>query len=266
MAKRVIVASHRRSGTHLTIDSIVNNFKAFQNNPAINKVTVDHLAPHVTKWNLTPEILDRRIRDTSCVLKTHAHGNIVEFFGTADNAKRKYIETLFGDAKIIYVHRDGRDVMTSQWYYQRQFDDSVKKKSFGEYLRTENEFDRDTYKTSFSRPGYWAFHVNSWINRKNVLAISFDEFTVDYSLTLQKIAKFIEEPLNEDVINTLMFSKQNNGIFKKLKQKLFKNKLQRSSVLFRKGNSGDWKDCFSEEDKLFFDNSSEKLNEKLGYN
>ena len=264
MTKKVIVTSHRRSGTHLTIDSIVNNFDTFKDNPPISQVTLDHLALHVSQWNLTPKELDNRISDISCVLKTHAHGNILDFFA-GEEERIEYAERLFNESKIIYVHRDGRDVMVSQYHYQKQFDNVTREQSLSDYIRAKNNFDSSTYEGHFNRVEYWAFHVNSWISRGNYLLVSFGELQTEYYATLQKISEFIDEPLNKQSIDIRISSRKQYGIIDKLKQRLFNKGIKRSSVSFRKGKSGDWKEYFSNEDIEFFDTNSGKLNQKLGY-
>ena len=76
----VIVASHCRSGTHLTIDAVTNKLKVFSQNSKPVIVTLDHLSSHVPQQKISLRELQKQIASSPCFLKTHAHGNISKFF------------------------------------------------------------------------------------------------------------------------------------------------------------------------------------------
>jgi len=264
VTKKIIVASHRRSGTHLTIDAIANNFRAFGKTPDISSVTLDHLSA-INQWDLTPVEFRRRIESVPSILKTHSHGKVLDFF-IGDAYLKGFIKQIFNEAKIIYVHRDGRDVMVSLYYYERNFNQDAKEQLFGEYLRALNSFDVQTYKNEMDRVEYWGFHITSWIKNKNILVVSYDDLQKEYVASLQKIADFIDEPLEEDVRDVRRRANDNYFV-SKLKRRLFKQagNIRYSSVGFRKGVSGDWKDHFSEDDLSFFEHKGGELNRRLGY-
>ena len=266
MQKKVIVASHRRSGTHLTIDAIQNNFNVFQANPPINDLTLDNLSRHLVHSELCCDEIQRRIEGASCVMKTHAHGKISAFF-QGDLDLREFVSNLFAQSKIIYVLRDGRDVMVSQYFYQQCFDERTKEISFSQYLREENNFDRETYDGALNRVQYWVFHLNSWISNENCLKISFDDLEKRYRATLQKVSEFIDEPLNRPISDNRMSTNRLAKSFSNFKRKLLpgKQEIRHSSVSFRKGKSRDWKNHFSKSDLEFFDRYSDGLNRELGY-
>ena len=116
-----------------------------------------------------------------------------------------------------------------------------------------------------NRVEYWAFHVNSWINRGNCFLISFNELSQDYVNTLIKISELIDKPLNEGIIDVRMKSAKQMRNLTKLKRMILKRGIKRSSILFREGKSNNWKDHFSQEDLEFFNEHSGNLNQKLGY-
>lgn len=248
--KHVIVASHRRSGTHLTIDTIINNFPMFSNNPEIGKVTLDSLVAEGKQHRAIDEI--RALTSQGpCVLKTHAHGDIGNFFLKSDSGD--FIDDLFSNSKIIYVHRDGRDVLTSLYYYMQNFDEEIKKVPFNEFIRMTNKFDEDSYNGELNRVEYWQFHVRSWLDRKNVLFLSFNDFFGNLHNTLTKISRFIELPFNPQVKDVkLAKGKHQDGV-------------KHSSVCFRKGKSGDWKEHFGKDDSAYFDLIAGKTNRLLKY-
>jgi hypothetical protein len=264
MTKKIIVASHRRSGTHLAIDSIANNIPSFRNAPPISSVTLDHLST-TNKWDLTPKEFARTIYGKYALLKTHSHGNILDFF-VGDEELKDFVKELFAETKIIYVHRDGRDVMVSLYYYERNFNKVVWEQSFSEYLRGTNSFDTQTYKNEIDRVGYWAFHVNSWIMKRNILLVSYDDLQHEYAATLQIIADFIDEPLDDD-IRDIRRHAFDSGFFSELRRRISRQvgSVRTSSVDFRRGMSGDWKSHFSNDDLSYFIKRGGDLNRRLGY-
>lgn len=228
-SQHIIVSSHRRSGTHLTIDSIINNFDIFSNNPKISSVTLDHLSKHVKHFTLRIEDLKTRIGHFPCILKTHTHGDIQNFIGSSKLAD--FVNDLFTKSKIIYVHRDGRDTLTSLYHYQMSFDKSLHDTSFADFLKMKNNYDSETYQNHMDRASYWTFHVNSWICRDNVLLLSFDEFKINYHHTLKKISEFIGQPLKESITEVVKKSNLNGtSLLARVKQKLSPDDIRRSNI------------------------------------
>jgi hypothetical protein len=267
MSKKLIVASHRRSGTHLAIDAIVNNFEIFKNNPEISTLTIDHLASHLRGSDFAVDKFRNLIESNTCVLKTHSHGNMNDFFN-ASGEIAELVSGLFGEAKIVYVARDGRDVLTSLYHYQKKIDKKIRNTSFSQYIRMENNFDNETYTGKKNRIEFWSFHVNSWLIKKNIMLISFDELTNNYSGVLKKVSEFVGEPLGQEIIDVRKISKNLlKTAFQKLNKK-YRNQftsVKDSSVSFRKGVSGDWREHFFDEDLEFFMERAGAINEKLGH-
>lgn len=266
--KHVIVASHRRSGTHLTIDAVINNFKVFSQNSTPVIVTLDHLSSHVPQQKIDLRELQKQIASSPCLLKTHAHGNISKFFiGTSHFSA--FIHELFQDSKIIVVHRDGRDVLTSLYFYMQGFDQKINDTTLSEFIRMKNNFDEGTYPGEMDRVSYWGFHVDSWLGEDNVLLLSFDDFQNKYVETLKKISQFIEHPLDGKV-KDVKRQKESKVIIhvRRYMQKLITQRFIRikySSVNFRKGESGDWVNYFSDDDQKYFNPRAGLVNQALGY-
>lgn len=277
MPEHIIVVSHRRSGTHLTIDSITNNFEVYSKNPNIGNVTLNHLTSRVNKQKyITIEQFENNIESSPCVIKTHSHSDLDSYFGDSIQLAN-YVKDLFSRSKVIYVYRDGRDVLVSLYFYMQSYDPRIKKISFSEFIRMDNGFDHKTYAGVLSRTAYWKFHVESWINARDVLLISFDDIVRQYDETIIKIAGFIDQPVNKR-IKDLRMVKANSGSFGKLLkdaqdalipvrfQKRLRSRfkrLKRSSVSFREGRSKDWQNYFTEEDLSYFNKQAGDLRERL---
>lgn len=264
MPQQVIVISHRRSGTHLTIDTIVNNFQLYGENPPISTLTLDHLSEHVAQKKTSLDVLSETLAQKPCVLKSHAHSELSHFF-IGDSALHEFIEDLFASSKVIYVYRDGRDVLVSLYYYNQLFDKSIRNMSFHQFIRMPNTFDNQTYPGDMNRASYWQYHVASWLSRPNLLYLSFQDILQQYETTIHRIADFIHQPVAaiKDVRRTK--SKKETPLGKLISR--FGGRSRQSpkysSVGFRKGKSGDWRDHFSEDDLAFFEQQAGEINSKL---
>lgn len=121
----ILVASHRRSGTHWTIDSIRHNF------PSVNNqfITLERILPnHPSPMNLDEfnSYLDNK--GEKAIIKTHLTPFEVEKM--ADYHVKKIIQSIFNRSKIVYVVRDGRDVLNSLFYYVSSFSKRKEKLTF----------------------------------------------------------------------------------------------------------------------------------------
>lgn len=249
----VIVISHRRSGTHFTIDSLINNFDVFNNVGAIGDLTIDNYTEKKIGYSEEKlQALKAATNDKPLVFKSHSNSNIDSFFGRNFEASNGYIKELFSSAKLIYVYRDGRDVMTSSYFYQKKFSEKVANQSFSDFIRAKNNNDAYSYSGSHTRVGYWAYHVSSWLNNNDVLPLTFEELKSDFSKSITKISEFINIKPNNKLLDVSM-EKSDQNVLRANSQ------VKRSSVSFRKGASGDWVNCFNKSDLDFFNSEVESI-------
>lgn len=266
MNPTVLVISHRRSGTHLAIDAIVNNFERFRRQPDIAGLTLDHLNAPTPSLAMTQDELEARIARRPCVLKTHAHAGLDRFFH-APGLESDGVRRIFEASRRIYVYRDGRDVMVSLYHYHRHVDPSRAAASFGRYLRQDNDFDRAGAPAGLSRPAYWAFHVRSWQAVDPVLAVSFEDLVGRYERTLERIAAFIGAPLRRPLVRVAGFPRRTPGRFLRqwVGRWIGRRPPRTSAVCFRKGRPEDWRGHFDPADLDFFHRATDGLNPLLGY-
>jgi len=217
----IYVASHRRSGTHLTLDSLVNNFPA--------------LAGGFENFD------DAGNLPNTALYKTHAHAE----WG---------IQNFSFPSRVVYVLRDGRDVMVSLYYYSKKHDPSVRGLTFQEFLQTDNPYDTNSYEGRMNRVEYWNYHVNSWLDQQHfeAMIVSFDQWKTNSENTLSEVAKFSGYSQNSK-INVMVRSKPDT-IFSKLLRRAGLSKS--SSVQFRGGRSGDWKEHFDQPSLDYFNSIS----------
>jgi hypothetical protein len=225
----VYVTSHRRSGTHLTLDNLSNNFSQFAG--GFSNFDVGNPSG-----------------ESSQLFKTHFN---------ATGAVKKFDD----HGRVIYVIRDGRDVMVSLYHYEKAHVQSVANLSFAEFLHTVNPYDTESYGGEMNRIEYWAYHVNSWVEEKKFdkLIVSFDQWRTDFDDTIAKVASFLELDPNSTL--KTMARTRPESLASKLMRKIGLSK--RTSVLFRGGRSGDWKQHFDHKSLDLFKSITKSTYDKL---
>ena len=267
--KHVIVASHRRSGTHLLIDTIVSNISGYITDAGRNHLVLDHLTSRVEQ-QVSLEDFMIFLEQKPRVIKTHSHADITSFF---ENSKSivKYVESLFSDSRVIYVYRDGRDVLTSLYFYMRRFSPTVQNKTLSEFIRMSNDVDVGTCSEKFDRIDFWKFHVESWLEQNSILLISYEQLITAFNQTLRKISDFLNQPIKDKIKDVRMqpgpanrFVYRAQKLFSRIAPVWYKG-VKRSEVCFRKGKPEDWRNYFTDSDLQYFCCKAGDLVKKLGY-
>ena len=191
----VLVVSHRRSGTHLVIDFILNNFISFS---SLDKPyrSLEFLFLNSSNKSLVTNFLSDLNSSTPLIVKSHSTVDYHSFYRYKDSMKG-ILDIAFSSSKIIYVYREPKDVMTSLFFYLSQ---QINGNSISTFLRQKNTYHSFTYSESMTIVEYWIYHINSWIN-KNVLFISFEEILYDYKKSLYKIRNYTNLELKENIFD-----------------------------------------------------------------
>lgn len=246
--ENVLVISHRRSGTHLTIDSIRNNFKALRANPYVVLETVDRNHPDHQSIDQLRQTVSTHCR----IIKTHYFPGWPQHCETGET---RFVSEVFANSKKIYVVRNGMDVLASLYEFRRGHDAEARAMDFGQFIRQPSF---DTVAGDYDKVEYWAFHVRSWLNAfgaDQMLVIHFEDWVNDYRGTLKKVAKFLR-------VSKDWFSKDvRMGATKRKKEK----QIERTWVEPRKGKIGDHVNYFMTADREYFDARCGTLMKQLGY-
>ena len=179
--------------------------------------------------------------------------------------ERLFARAVLQHSPTIYVHRDGRDVMVSLYYYMQSFSETVRNQSFARFLRGESALDGE--ESALSRPGYWAFHVESWLKRDNLLTISYSDLESNYESTVRKLAAFLEVSLNENLRPlTMPGPPDNEPMLGALLERLgLRRRRGGYPDQARVGKSGDWRKLFDRHDREFFMKEAGEMMRQLGY-
>lgn len=249
MYPTILVLSHRRSGTHLTIDTLINNLAEFEHRNGGDYFTIDHVF-NKNKFSDDTEILKTldNVVSSPNVIKSHSIYDVQRYFSSCSDIVKKRVLEIFENSHKVYVYRDGRDVMVSLYHYQKSFNEKTKNQTFSEFLRDPCGYDKHCHgNKTYSKPQFWAEHVDHWIQQSDIQIVKYDEFIEDSSVVLDKVSTAFNFELVDQLVDLTM--QKNNG-------KIVKNNARainkRTSVSFRGGRIGDWEETFSESDLDYF--------------
>jgi len=187
--------------------------------------------------------------------------------------------------KIVYLVRDGRDVLISFYHHQLIWNDKNKKEAHNvNYHREEVGFTdyenvkknilsymKYSYEHKLSKfrrfvfPGNWQEYNSVWLKKAqdnpNIYMVRYEDLLENTSTTLELLLKnfFDIEEVDKDRLRTVVnkFSFEN--------QTKRKQGEESTNSFLRKGIQGDWKNYFGEEEKEAFKKYTGDLLIRLGY-
>ena len=155
-------------------------------------------------------------------------------------------------ANGVFVVRDGRDVLTSCYYWWKGCRGSrtnFKSKTFSQYIRGENPVTSKQMELSaefekmFTDPiGFWIEYNECWFEKK--LVVRFEDLKNNQVDVLDQIGKEFNLKMKTNILESV-------------------NKLVGYSP--RKGIIGDWKTHFSKDDEELFWSKAKHVMCRLGY-
>ena len=163
---------------------------------------------------------DLNITD-DCVIKSHElpDSRIVDF-----------------PAKYIHLIRDGRDVVTSKYFYEHDF--CVKNMIYDAFF-----VPFDDYLTRVTLE--WKDYILCWLERSDIIC-KYEDFLSDPATTLKFVIERLDLEASVESINLAITLNTKDKIRKAL-DKTFEH-----NTFVRKGESNDWKNYFSEFNKAAF--------------
>ncbi|MCY4018585.1 MAG: sulfotransferase domain-containing protein [Chloroflexi bacterium] len=245
-SKTIVVATHRRSGTHWTIDALRNNSPDVSESfLTLERASSDHDSPMpLSEFRQRVKTLEGRV-----LVKVH---DLPTASFWKRNEERTFALSVLRESPVIYVHRDGRDVMVSLYYYMQSFDEEVKKQSFSDFIRSESKL--DGVDSGMSRPAYWAHHARVWLQQPNVLRVSYEALEKSYEASVREMGAFLGISLRRSLRTIDLPGKSGTpSLAGRALWKLgLRQKRLSSAVQPRRGSSGDWRNHFNDEDLAFF--------------
>jgi len=153
------------------------------------------------------------------------------------------------EAHFIHMIRDGRDVIVSKYFYEKDF--CVKNKIIKEFKYTLEEYIEKTSRE-------WAEYISAWEGH-NVITCSYENLLRDTVDELKEVFSRLNISVTDDALKAAVDANTKEK-FRKSLDKAFKH-----NTFVRKGIAGDWKNHFNEKQKAIFKLHAGELLIKLGY-
>lgn len=243
----LVVASHMRSGTHLTIDLLRRNLPSVSARYLnLDRLMPDHGEP------LGVAAFDRRLAGLEGVplLKTHAPAQ-PGWFAAADAGARR-ARSLLDAARVVYVVRDGRDVLVSLFYYMRHYSERVRAQSFAAFLRDRDDFFQACEGfAELDRASAWARHVEGWLAEPRAVVVRYEDLLARREATLREAALRLHLPAPARVEGVAVPSSLSRRVLRKVVATVRPRRAS-TAIAPRRGVAGDADRHFAPGDDAFF--------------
>jgi hypothetical protein len=199
------------------------------------------------------------------IIKTHTASDLRPF--QIDSDLHDYVQAIIDSSRIVYVYRDGRDVMVSLYHYMKHYDQDIRTIPFSDFIRMPNRFDAPQgSEPGLSRVEYWGTHVEGWLKHPDIQAVSYEELHQAYEATMNRVAEYASMTLGKTTIPIRPRFPTNWLLRVGLRATALLGRDQHSTaILPRKGVIGEWRRHFSQEDIEFFERHTGRLLMELGY-
>lgn len=162
-------------------------------------------------------------------------------------------------AKVIYVMRNPKDVAVSSFYFHQVAEFLDDPGTFEEFL--------DLFLEGRVFFGKWTDHIKSWRNTNlgdRIMYVTYEEMKEDLPAALRNISGFVGKDLSDDVIQKISehcsFEAMKNNPMSNYTSisKKYKAADEDTSLILRKGVTGDWKSHFTPEQMKHFTSTIKK--------
>ena len=254
----IIITSHPRSGTHLTIDLIRRQFPETR----IKKKWRSNSSSFLSIGSFNVRNATLRLKEeekalkliSSCrypIIKLHTYA----WYGIEKNFPH-WIKWMKEKGKIIFVARDIRSVMPSMHLYEQSFNPNSR--------RSVKKFIRQPYLGKENRIAYWNQQMINWYKPSACLVLNFEKIIHSPELAINKISNYIGLT---PTIQTPLLPKKVNSIWHARFQRLFSTNPSSTAIVgYYKGQkTKKWMELFDKEDLEFIYRNGEEGLKLLDY-
>jgi hypothetical protein len=254
----LVVASHMRSGTHLTIDLLRRNAPAV----SARYLNLDRLMEgHGEPLALAAFERELARRGSTPVLKTHTPAAPGWFPGSDERSARA--AELLARSRLVYVVRDGRDVLVSLFHYMRRYSQRVRGQSFEHFLRDRDDFFQACPAfEGLDRVGAWALHVEGWLADPRAVVIRYEDLVARLEPTLRGALARLELTAHARIRGVRLPAGVPRRVLRRMLAPVFP-RLVSTAIAPRRGVVGDASRHFSLRDERFFRDRAGALLERL---
>jgi len=256
IGKPILIASHPRSGTHLTIDLLRKQFPQCQSSKKLGE-PLDRLYFALESFdspsNPLPEskALDILHRAARPIIKTHCDPN----FSYLQSEKSSWITWLKQEADIYYVLRDGRNVICSLHLFMQSYDPTTRC-SLSEFMRQKVG--------GVSRVKNWANHLQRWLNEPQVKVLKFEDIIKNTHSTIENLGQDLQlKSMNQQPL----LPKRIKSLWHGRWTRLTKTRSESTAIIgyYQGKKVQKWQKVFTPEDRHFFNSEAGTILRNLGY-
>jgi hypothetical protein len=155
---------------------------------------------------------------------------------------------------VIYIVRDGRDVIVSQYHYLKAIDSSVEftKVAQGQYTHFE-----------------WHEHVEQWLSnpyQANIIIVKYEDLLADTAQELQRLCRFLALDLDQDQLQAIAARASFNKMQKKeIRYGMANLKWPKGKLFTRRGVAGSYHDEMPADVLEVFMNRASEALKHYGY-
>lgn len=254
VGRRIVIATHRRSGTHLAIDLLRRHFPACRSRKRLGE-GLDALYLNLDRLEKRRPIDEARAlallrRAPRPIVKTHE----LPGWMTGDREHAEFAARVLADADVYCLFRDGRDVLCSLHPYTRGYEPATPA-SFSEFLRQRVD--------GVTRARHWADEVRACLALPGVRRLAFEEIVDDPRRVITRLGAdlSLEPEIVEPLLPLPVRSRWGSRWLR-----LFSIAPEATSIpAAAAGRVRSWRDAFSREDRTFFRDEAGDLLIELGY-
>ena len=228
--KKILIISFPRSGTHLLLDTINNNFF---NLPYKEYISLDDELNMAAVNGIKIEVPDILNNTKSVFIKSHIRSDLLQYWPLISAESYNFdMSTLITNCHTFYISRNIKDVMVSLFHYFKYVSDKIEL-PFDEFIKNINTCygeSRNNLMISCNE------HVNQWMALcRDINFITYEQIMEDYENILKMISSIINLPISNIIKDV-----------RKINGNVRSGDAYYSHVVYRKGVIGDYKNYIFE--------------------
>lgn len=261
----IVVVTHPRSGTHLTIDTMRRQFeqcrswkRAFE---PMNRlyVSLESLYWEKARGPMTEDqAVDVLTRVERPLIKTHMVPDELPVGDETGRGKlgRYWVGFIHDRCDRLYVHRDGRSMMCS-FYLLEVGAGRSKAKNVSQFMHEQVR--------GLTRPARWAQHIRAWQSQDNVHTLRFEDLVHHTRETIGRLAGMFN--LTPRYVEPLLPRRLSKALHVRARHRVLAGRPESSAILGRPTGLElpDWRRDFLADDRAFFHEQAGDMLIELGY-
>ena len=261
--KPIVIATHPRSGTHLTIDTLRKQFPPCDSwkwpGERLDRLYLSLDSLLTTPPQITDQVAGRILRRADRILiKTHRMppdalpGTNRSFWLLPES----WMQALMDHTQIIHAYRDGRDVMVSYHAFCQRYDPEARC-GLGRFIRQTNH--------GMSHAKMWAHHTRVWDQAPGVVSLKFEDLRRRTREALEALGQQLGmTPLMQEPLIPKPFS----GLWASRWARLAGIRPRCTTIIgrgVRTTKKTSWRESLSDQDRDFFHHEAGDRLMELGY-